>query len=200
MSLEDWAGQRYFVWKRAGPPHGTFQLRLPPTGSQVLATLRVGRLDAPCAYLDSECGRFVLTGEGAGSRRVRISDAGTQTVVANFERGWTGRTGRFAFVDGNRLAWRRAGLLRPASMFTDQLANPLLRFGPAGDVQVHGLGAGLEPSIGSWRDLLLLLATGLFVLLLRDLTTLPGLPEAQSPFPASSGLRRAATRDASEAA
>jgi hypothetical protein len=200
MSMEDWASQRFFVWRRAGLVNDAFELRLPYGEELVLATMRIGRLRVPTAYVDSEGSRFVLTGEGVGCRRVRISDASTRTVVANFERRWTGRNGTFAFVNGSRLAWRRPSLLQATQVFTDRFSNPLLRFSPTGDVHGYGLGFGLEPSIGSWRDLMLLLSLGWFLLLLRGPNISTGHMAPRLPSSSSAPPEGAVTRDAWKAA
>jgi hypothetical protein len=85
-------------------------------------------------------------------------------VVATFDRRWSAKTGTLQFATGGQLEWRRVGWWRPGYVFTDRFGNPLLRFHPAGGVTSYSLGTELEPLIDSWRDLLVLLALGWFLL------------------------------------
>lgn len=162
MASGQWTSERTFIWQRTSPFKDCFELS---GGGQPLARLTIGGLAVTTAQLETGDHRLVLTAEGIGDRRVRITDAISDQVIANFERRWSGRTGTVRFVEGGgALEWRRIGLWRPAHVFTDRFGNPLLRFDPDGGATGFGLGTEQEPLIGSWRDLVVLLALGWFLM------------------------------------
>jgi hypothetical protein len=166
-SPENWARERFFAWRQASSRHDVFELWL-PHADQVLATLTVEDDGGLAGRLDADDRRFVLTVEDMPPRRVRISDAGTRTVVASFERRRIAHVGTLRFAEGREVGWRRSGLLHPTFAFIDRHGNPLLRFERDGDVVGYGLGAGLDPLIRSWDEQLLLLALGLFLLVIHN--------------------------------
>ncbi len=177
-SVENWAGVRGFTWRRAGPLKDRFELY---AGGRTLATLTIGGLAVTTGQVDAGEHRLVLTAEGIGNQRIRISDPDSRRVVASFERHWVGRNGTLRFKEGGQLDWRRAGRWRPAYVFTDRFGSPLLRFKADGSVLADGLGTdglgtdglgtGLEAAAGSSRDLVLLLALGWFLLIIAGVST-----------------------------
>jgi hypothetical protein len=183
-SPESWARERIFAWRRASSREDVFELWL-PHADQVLATLTVDDGGGLAGRLDADGRRFVLTVEDMPPRRVRISDAGTRTVVASFERRRIAHVGTVRFAEGRELGWRRSGLLHPTFAFIDRHGNPLLRFERGGDVVGYGLGAGLDPLIRSWDAQLLLLALGLFLLVIHNQAAC-----GPSPSPDAASARR----------
>jgi len=162
MGSRHWTSERTFIWQRTSPFKDCFELY---GGGRPLARLTIGGLAVTTAELETDAHGLVFTAEGIGDRRIRVADAISDQVIANFERGWSGRTGTVRFVDGGgALEWRRIGWWRPAHVFTDRFGNPLLRFDPDGGATGYGLGTELEPLIGSWRDLVVLLSLGWFLL------------------------------------
>jgi hypothetical protein len=171
-------GERTFVWRRANPLKDWYVLR--GGGGQALARLSIGGPPFVLARLESDGLPVVFTSEWAEHRRIRIADADRQQVVATYERRWSGRTGTVQFATGGQLEWRRAGWRRADHVFTDRFGNPLLRFDPAGNVTSLGLGAELEPQIGSWQDLVVLLALGWLLLVVAGAAA-PPTPALRAP-------------------
>jgi hypothetical protein len=162
MASGQWTSERTFIWQRTSPFKDCFELY---AGGQPLARLTIGGLAVTTAQLETDAHRLVFTAEGVGDRRVRIVDVISDQVVANFERRWSGRTGTVRFAEGGgALEWRRTGLWRPVHVFTDRFGNPLIRFDPDGGATGFGLGTEQEPPIGSWRDLVVLLGLGWFLM------------------------------------
>jgi len=167
-----WTSERVFIWQRVSPFKDCFELY---GGGRPLARLTIGGRTVISAHLETtDDHRLVFTAEGIGDRRIRVADAISDRVVANFERRWSGRSGILRFVDGGgELEWRRVGWWRPAYLFTDRFGNPLLRFDPDGAATGYGLGTELEPLIGSWRDLVVLLSLGWFLLVVAGTAVQP---------------------------
>jgi hypothetical protein len=168
-------GERTFVWQRTNPLTDQYELC---AGGRTLARLTIGGPPFVLAQLESDYRHVVFTAEWAENRRIRVADADGQQVVATYQRRWSGRTGVVQFATGGQLEWRRAGWRRADHVVTDRFGNPLLRFGPAGGVTGHGLGTELEPLIGSWSDLVVLLALGWLLLIVAGAAVLPRLAPA----------------------
>lgn len=177
LSGEYWADERTFAWRRVGLLRDRFEL---DGNGRTLATLAIGGLVTLTAELEIDDQRFMFTTEGVGDRYIRVSDADTQSIVASFEQRWSGRHGTVRFAAGGQLEWRRGGRLWPTYVFTDRFANPLLRFGRDGSIATYGLGTELDPLVGSWRDLAILLALG-WLLLVKSGTADPSPPTRRSP-------------------
>lgn len=158
-----WISERDFFWQRVDPREDLFELR---ASAGPLARLAVGGLVITSADLVTRNHRIIFATEGISGQRIRIVDAGTDQVIASFGRRWSGRTGTLQFLDGARLEWRRTGWSRPTYLFTDRFGNRLLQFSEDGNVTCYGLGAQLDPLIGSWRELAVVLALGWFLLVL----------------------------------
>jgi hypothetical protein len=151
-------------WRRISPFKDCFELR---AESRVLATLAVGGLAITSAEVDAGGRRLVFRAEGVGSQRIRILDAAEGgVVVATFDRHWSGRAGTLRFLRGGQLGWRRVGYWRPMYVFSDRFGNPLVRYRPDGSVVDCVVGDEFALPIGSWSDLLLLLALGWFLLII----------------------------------
>jgi hypothetical protein len=162
MVSGQWTSERTFIWQRTSPFKDCFELY---GGGRPLARLTIGGLATTTAQLENGDQRLELMAEGVGDRRVRIVDAFSDQVIASFERRWSGQTGTVRFAEGGgALEWRRIGLWRPAHVFTDRFAKPLLRFDQDGGATAFGLGSEHEPLIGSSRDLVVLLALGWFLM------------------------------------
>jgi hypothetical protein len=156
---ERWAYQRSYAWRRV---HALgFELN---ADGRSLATLTVGELEAGTASLETGEHRIVFVTEGMGSR-IRIYDADSQRIIASYQQRWSGRSGTIQFTEGGQLEWRRGGRLFPAYVFTDGFGNPLVRVRRDGGVIAYGVGTGLDPLVGSWRDLAVALALGWLLLL-----------------------------------
>jgi len=161
-----------FGWRRVNPFKDWFELR---TGSRVLATLTIGGLAITNAEVDADGRRFKFTAEGVGSQRIRICDASDGGVVATFDRHWSGRAGLLRFLRGGQLEWRKVGHWRPTYVFSDRFGNPLVRYRPDGSVVDCVFSEEVVSPIGSWSDLLLLLALGWFLLIIGGNGTPPKL-------------------------
>jgi hypothetical protein len=174
------AGERTFVWQRTNPLKDRYELR---AGGRALARLTIGGPPFVLAQLESDDLHVVFAAEWAENRRIRVADADSQQVVATFERRWSGRAGVVQLATGGQLEWRRAGWRRRADhVVTDRFGNPLLRFGSAGGVTGYGLGTELEPLVGSWTELVVLLALGWLLLIVSGAAVRPetgaGVPGA----------------------
>lgn len=163
-------GERTFVWQRTNALKDWFELC---AGGRTVARLSIGGPPFVLAQLESDDLHLIFTAEWAENRRIRVADAADGQVVATYERRWSGRTGVVQSATGGQLEWRRAGWRRADHVFTDRFGNPLLRFGPAGEVTGYGLGTELEPQIGSWRDLVVLLALGWLLLVVAGVAVPP---------------------------
>jgi len=152
-----------FAWKLLDPFKDRYELWA-AAGTKPLARLTVGGLPVPSATVEAGGRRLLLTVKGVGNRRVAISDAATDTAVADFEWRRVGRDGTLRLVNGGQLHWRRTRRWHPTFTLADRFGTPLLRFAPDGRALGYGLDARLEPQ-GSRGDLPLLLALGWFLLL-----------------------------------
>jgi hypothetical protein len=174
--MSDTADRRkgwFLGWRRASPFKDCFELR---AGSRVLATLAIGGLAITSAEVEADGRRLEFRAEGVGSQRIRILDAAEGgMVIATFDRHWSGRAGTLRFLKGGQLEWRRVGYWRPMYVFSDRFGNPLVRYRPDGSVVDCVLGDELALPIGSWSDLLLLLALGWFLLIVGGHGTPPKL-------------------------
>lgn len=170
---EDGRNESSLGWRRISPFKDCFELR---AGGRVLATLAVGGLAITSAEVDANGRRLVFRAEGVGSQRIGIFDAAEGGVVlATFDQHWSGRTGTLRFLRGGQLEWRRVGYWRPTYVFSDRFGNPVVRYRADGSVVDCALSDELALPIGSWSDLLLLLALGWFLLIISGQGTPPKL-------------------------
>jgi len=153
-----------FAWKLLDPFNDRFELWA-AGGTKPIARLTIGGQPVPSATVEASGRRFLLTSKGVGNRRVAISDAATDTAVADFDWQRVGRTGTLRLVKGGQLHWCRTRRWRPTFTLADRFGTLLLRFGPDGRALGYGLDAQLQPPPGSRGDLALLLALGWFLLL-----------------------------------
>jgi hypothetical protein len=79
---------------------------------------------------------------------VVITDARTNTPVAEFVWKRLGRHGTLRMVDGGHLQWRETGRWRSTFTFADRFGNPLLRLHSDGRGLSYGLNALLGPPKG----------------------------------------------------
>jgi hypothetical protein len=87
-----------FAWKLLDPFNDRFELWA-AAGTKPIARLAVGGLPVPSATVEAGGHRFLLTAKGVGNRWVAISDAATDTAVADFEWQRVGRMGTLRLVE-----------------------------------------------------------------------------------------------------
>jgi hypothetical protein len=172
-----------FAWKLLDPFNDRFELWA-AAGTKPIARLAVGGLPVPSATVEAGGHRFLLTAKGVGNRRVAISDAATDTTVADFEWQRVGRMGTLRLVEGGQLHWRRTRRWRPTFTLVDRFGTLLLRFGPDGRALGYGLDGRLQPRPGSPGDLAMLLALGWFLLLSSGVAV-----SSRTPGPGSAARR-----------
>jgi len=151
-----------FTWRRISPLKDWFELC---AGEQVLARLMIKGLLIIAAQVDTEKRRIVFEGEGIGTERILIYEAGEELLlIAQFDRRISGHAGTLRFADGGELEWRRLGRWwKPVHVFSDRFGNPLLRFHPDGTAEGYIFRTNLTDC---WEDLMLLLSLGWFLLII----------------------------------
>jgi hypothetical protein len=157
-----WAIAHTFTWTLLDPLRDSFELQVE---GRPLARLTIGGLAFPSAILEADEHRLLLAATGVGNRRVAITDAITNSAVAEFEWQRLGRHGTLRLVDGGHLQWHKTRRWRPTFTFADRFGNLLLRLRPDGRGFGYGLNAPLGPPMGSPGDLVLPPALGWFLLL-----------------------------------